>query len=88
MPTFHKPSKKDDIHLRLPKLITNNHKIQREKKSMKFIKVLLGQHLTQKEHIKLTENKIAKNIGLFYEARSYLDKRVCYGFTTHRFTPT
>ena len=30
MLTFHKPSKKDDIHLRLPKLIINNHKIQRE----------------------------------------------------------
>ena len=55
---------------------------------MKFIKVLLGQQLTRKEHIKLTENKIARNISIFYEAISYLDKRVCYGFTTHRFTPT
>ena len=55
---------------------------------MKFIGVLLDQHLTQKEHIKLNENKIAKNIGVFYEARFYLDKRVCYGSTTHRLTPT
>ena len=55
---------------------------------MKFIGVLLDQHLTRKEHIKLTENKIAKNIGIFYETRSYLDKRVRYGSATHRFTPT
>ena len=55
---------------------------------MKFTGVLLDQHLTRKGHIKLTENKIAKNIGIFYEARSYLDKRVCYGSTTQRFTPT
>ena len=55
---------------------------------MKFIGVLLDQHLTRKEHMKLTENKIAKNIGIFYEARSYLDKRVCYGSTTKRFTAT
>ena len=55
---------------------------------MKFIGVLLDQHLTRKEHIKLTENKIAKNIGIFYEARSYLDYRGCYGSTTYRFTPT
>ena len=55
---------------------------------MKFAGVLSDQQLTRKEHIKLTENKIAKNIGIFYEARSYLDKRVFYGSTTHRFTPT
>ena len=54
---------------------------------MKFIGVLLDQDLTRKEHMKLTENKIAKNIGISYEAKSYLDKRVRYGSTTHRFTP-
>ena len=73
-PFFHKPSKKDDIHLRLPKLIINNYEIQREE-SMKFLEVLLDQHLTWKEHIKLTENKIAKNIGILYKAKPYLDKR-------------
>ena len=71
---FHKPSKKDDIPLRLPKLIINNYEIQREE-SIKFLGVLLDQHLTWKEHIKLTENKIAKNIGILYKARPYLDKR-------------
>ena len=71
---FHKPSKKDDIPLLLPKLIINNYEIQR-KESIKFLRVLLDQHLTWKEHIKLSENKIAKNIGVLYKARSYLDKK-------------
>ena len=62
---FHMSSKKDDIPLRLPKLIISNYEIQREE-SIKFLGVLLDQHLTWKEHIKLTENKIAKNIGMLY----------------------
>ena len=53
---FLKPSKKEDIPLRLPKLIISNYEIQRE-------------YLTWKEYIKLTENKIAKNIGILYKAR-------------------
>ena len=76
---FHKPSKKDDIPLRLPKLIINNYEIQREE-SIKFLGVLLDQHLTWKEHIKLTENKIAKNIGILYKARPCLDKRTLLRF--------
>ena len=71
---FHKPSKKDDIPFRLPKLIINNYEIQREE-FIKFFGVLLDQHLTWKEHIKLTENEIAKNIGMLYKSRPYLDKR-------------
>ena len=50
---FHKPSEKDDIPLRLPMLIINNYEIQREE-TIKFLGVLLYQHLAWKEHIKLT----------------------------------
>ena len=71
---FHKPSKKDDIPLHIPKLITNKYEIQREE-SIKFLGVLVDQYLTCKEHIKLTENKIAKNISILYKARPYIDKR-------------
>ena len=58
----------------LPKLIINNYEIKREE-SIKFLGVLLDQHFTWKEHIKLGENKIAKSIGILYKARPYLDKR-------------
>ena len=40
---FHKPSKKDDIPLCLPRLIISNYEIQREE-SIKFLAVLLDQH--------------------------------------------
>ena len=56
---LNKPSKKDDISLRLPKLIINNFEIQREK-SIKLLGVLLDQHLTGKAHIKLTGYIIVK----------------------------
>ena len=45
------------------------------KESINFFWVLLDQNLTWKERIKLTENKIAKNIGILYESRPYLDKK-------------
>ena len=71
---FHKPSKKDDIPLRQTKIIIDSYEIQ-IKESIKFLGVLLDQHLTRKKHIKLTENKIAKNIDILYKARPYLDKK-------------
>ena len=56
---FNKPSKKDDLSLRLSNLIINNYEIQGEK-SIKLLGVLLEQHLTRIEHIKRTENIIVK----------------------------
>ena len=41
---------------------------------MKFLVVLLDDNLSRKEHIKYLENKIAKNIGLMYRAKPFLDK--------------
>ena len=60
---FHKSNKKDDIPFCLPKLIIKNYETQR-KECIKFLRVLLDHLLTLKEHIKPTENKIAKNIGI------------------------
>ena len=60
--------------MHLPRLIINNYEIQR-KESSKFLRVLVDQHLTWKEHIKPTENKIAKNIGILNKARLYLNKK-------------
>ena len=51
----------------------SNYEIQREE-SIKFLGVLLDQHLTLKGHIKRIENKTTKNIGILYKARRYLDK--------------
>ena len=69
---FHKPSKKDDIPLMLTKLTISNHVIKRQE----FIKFLgvLDENLNWKEHIKHPKNKIAKNLGLLYKARPFLER--------------
>ena len=54
-------------------LITKNQVIKRQS-STKFLGILLDENLSWKEHLKLTENKVPKNIGLIYKARSYLNK--------------
>ena len=70
---FHKPSKTDDLPLLLPKVLINDKEIERVG-SIKFLGVLLDEHLSWKEHIRYTENKIAKNIGLLYRAKPFLGK--------------
>ena len=69
-----KPSQKENIPLLLPKLIINNYEIQRTE-SIKFLGVLLDENFSWKEHIKYNENKIAKNLGLLFKAKHYLNKR-------------
>ena len=41
---------------------------------MKFLGVLFDDNLSWKERIKYLENKIAKNIGLMYRAKPFLDQ--------------
>ena len=70
---FHKPSKTDDIPLALPKLYIDNNKIQRSE-SIKFLGVFLDENLTWKEVIKHIENETAKNIGIIFRSKPYLNK--------------
>ena len=69
---FHKPSKKDNIPLVLLKL---SNEIKRSE-SIKFLGVFLDENLTWKDHIKYTENKIAKNIGSLFRSKPYLTKKM------------
>ena len=71
---FHKPSKKDNIPLVLPKLSICNNEIKRSE-SIKFLGVFLDENLTWKDHIRYLENKIAKNIGLLFRSKPYLTKK-------------
>ena len=70
---FHKSGKKYSIPSHLPTLKIKNHDVERVN-TMKFLGVLLDDNLSWKEHIKYLENKIAKNIGLMYRAKPFLDK--------------
>ena len=70
---FHKPSKTDDIPLALPKVYIDNNKIQRSE-SIKLLGVFLDENLTWKEVIKHIENETAKNIGIIFRSKPYLNK--------------
>ena len=56
---FQKPSRVDDLPLKLPQLSINNQEIKRASYT-KFLGVLLDENLSWKEHLKYNENKIAK----------------------------
>ena len=43
---------------------------------MKFLVILLDDNLSWKEHIKYLENELAKDIGLMYRAKLFLDKKI------------
>ena len=59
--------KKDKIPLRLPNLVNSES-------SIKFLGVWIDENLTWMDHIQTVENKIAKNIGLLYQGKHYLDE--------------
>ena len=50
----------------------SNHNIERVNMK-KLLDVLLDENLSWKKHIKYLENRIAKNIGLMFSAKSFLD---------------
>lgn len=58
----------------LPKLKINDEIILRQS-SIKFLGVLLDENLTWGRHIQQVENKIAKNLGIIYKAKQFLDKK-------------
>ena len=70
---FHKNSVKDNIPLNLPDLHISNKSIER-KSSIKFLGVMLDEHIAWNHHIHAIEKKLAKNAGLLYRARQFLDK--------------
>ena len=80
---FHKAREKDNIPLKLPSLFINDREIKRIT-SIKYLGVLIDEHLTWKEHITVIENKVSKNLGLLYRARRVLDstalKNLCFSF--------
>ena len=71
---FHKSSKKDNITLRLPNLNINGLTVECQY-SIKFLGVSIDENLIWRDHIHTVENKIAKNIGLLYQGKHYLDDK-------------
>ena len=61
------------LPLKMPELKIGSSIIKR-KSSVKFLGVMLDENISWKEHIKTIEKKLAKNIGLLYRAKPYLDE--------------
>ena len=69
---FHKNSVKDNIPVKLPDLDIS-YKSTERKSSIKFLGVLLDEHIAWNDHIHAIERRLAKNIDLLYRARQFLD---------------
>ena len=63
---------KDEILLKLLALMIGNNNIER-KSSMKFLGVMLDEHISWTDHVGTTENKIVKNIDLLYRVSQFLN---------------
>ena len=70
---FHKNSSKDDIPVKLPALMVGSNNIERTS-SIKFLGVMLDEHISWIDHVRTVENKIAKNIGLLYRVSQFLNE--------------
>ena len=71
---FHKGIDQENIPLKLPLLQLNSSIIEREY-SLKFLGVILDEHLTWKKHIQLIENKVSKNVGVLYKASKLINSK-------------
>ena len=71
---FHRCIDEESIPLKLPLLQLNSNIIEREN-FLKFLGVILDEHLTWKKHIQLTENKVSKNVSVLYKASKLMNTK-------------
>ena len=71
---FHKPREKDNLPLKLPTLKINQKEIKRTS-SIKFLGIMIDENLSWNDHIQIIENKLSKNVGLLYKAKSFLSEK-------------
>ena len=80
---FHKCIEQENIPIKLPLLQLNSNIIEREN-SLKFLGVILDEHLTWKRHTQLIENKVSKNVGVLYKASKLINSKclgtICFSF--------
>ena len=67
---LHKPSKKDNIPLIVPKLNVNNLKIA-PNRSVKFLGVFLGEKLSCKPHTKNTSTIRFQKVVVYYSKQNH-----------------
>ena len=70
----------ENIPLKLHSLRLSGN-IEREN-SVKFLGVILDEHLTWKKHTAYVENKVSKNVGVLYKTSKLKTLNVCETFTS------
>ena len=71
----------------MPSLQLNDNIIEREN-SLKFLGVILDEHLTWKKHVQFIENKVSKNVGVLYKTSKLINSkclRSIYFFFIHSY---
>ena len=71
---FHRPQDRDNLPLQLPALKINDYEIKRSF-SIKFLGILMDEHLSWIDHINTLENKLSKNLGFLYKAKPFLNAK-------------
>ena len=71
---FHKRTDQENTHLTLPSLQLNSNIIEREN-SLKYLGVILDEHLIWKKHIQLIANKVSKNVGVLYKTSKLINSK-------------
>ena len=71
---FYKLADQENILLKLPSLQLNSNIIEREN-YLKFLGVILDEHLTWKRHMQLIENKVSKNVGVLYKTSKLINSK-------------
>ena len=71
---FHKLQDRYNLPLQVPVLKINNYVIKRLS-SIKFLRVMVDEHLNWKDHINLIENNLSKNLGLLHKAKQFLNEK-------------
>ena len=70
---FHKNSSKDAIPVQLPALMVGSNNIE-STSSLKFLGVMLDEHISWIDHARTVENEIEKNIGFLYRVSQFLNE--------------
>ena len=55
-------------------MLAINGKIIERTTSIKFLGILLDEHLSWENHILIVENKVSKNIGILHKAKNIFSK--------------
>ena len=83
---LHKLANQDNIRLKLPSLQLYGNIIERLN-SVKFLCVILDEHLTWKKHIQLIENKVSKNVDVLYKTSKLINSKCLRSIYFSFYTP-